>query len=64
MVWQIMASSYSEQAVCPQGSGLGLNFQTLLLSFSIKHQLFRHEEEKNADDTKIEPTRENMTRKK
>ena len=46
------------------GSGLGLNFQTLLLSFSIKHQLFRHEEEKNADDTKIEPTRENMTRKK
>ena len=64
MVWQIVASLYSEQAVCPQGSGLGLNFQTLLLLFPIKHTVFRHEEEKNADDTKIESTRENKTRKK
>ena len=59
MVWQIVARSYSEQAVCPQGSGLSLNFQALLLSFPTKHKLFRHEEEKNAYDTKTEPTREN-----
>lgn len=65
-VCHIVPSPYSEQPVCPQDPGPGLEFQTLLLSFHTDLELFRHQDEENANDKKkkLEPRRENRKRKK
>lgn len=65
MVCHIVPSPQSEQPVRPQDPGPGLDFQTLLLSFHVDHELFRHQDEENANDKKkIEPRRKNRKRKK
>lgn len=51
-VCHIVPNPYSEQPVCPQDPGPGLDFQTLLLSFHTDLELFRHQDEENANDKK------------